>query len=159
MVSHCGAAQFCMANCGPTHLPQALELSHESGDEVDSWKASFLRAGVHPVRNEKEEETSSEMASLDPQLERQVFTIRSLVESYMKIINKTTRDIVPKTIMHLVVNNVIKLSYLRLRHTLILPPSSRSPSLCLPSSCCSFNFPLLRAPLFVRDGIPFRRGL
>ena len=84
---------------------QALELSHESGDEVDSWKASFLRAGVHPVRKE-EVETSSEMASLDPQLERQVFTIRSLVESYMKIINKTTRDIVPKTIMHLIVNNV-----------------------------------------------------
>ena len=94
-----------MANCGPTHLPQALELSHESGDEVDSWKASFLRAGVHSVRSQ-EEETSSEMTSLDPQLERQVFTIRSLVESYMKIINKTTRDIVPKTIMHLVVNNV-----------------------------------------------------
>lgn len=45
------------------------------------------------------------MASLDPQLERQVFTIRSLVESYMKIINKTTRDIVPKTVMHLIVNN------------------------------------------------------
>ena len=52
--------------------PQALELSHESGDEVDSWKASFLRAGVHPVRKEVEEESSSEMASLDPQLERQV---------------------------------------------------------------------------------------
>ena len=94
-----------MANSGLTHFPQALELSHESGDEVDSWKASFLRAGVQPVRSQ-EEETSSEMASLDPQLERQVFTIRSLVESYMKIINKTTRDIVPKTIMHLVVNNV-----------------------------------------------------
>lgn len=84
---------------------KALELSHESGDEVDSWKASFLRAGVHPVRTEVEEESSSEMASLDPQLERQVFTIRSLVESYMKIINKTTRDIVPKTVMHLIVNN------------------------------------------------------
>ena len=46
-------------------------MSHESGDEVDSWKASFLRAGVHPVRKE-EEESGKEMASLDPQLERQV---------------------------------------------------------------------------------------
>ena len=136
-------------------------MSHESGDEVDSWKASFLRAGVHPVRSQ-EEETSSEMASLDPQLERQVFTIRSLVESYMKIINKTTRDIVPKTIMHLVVNNVRHVmerirsqSYLRLRYTLCR--FSRSPFLCLYSSCCSFIF-LLRAPLALAYSL-FSRGL
>jgi len=29
-----------------------LELSAETQDEVDSWKASFLRAGVYPERNE-----------------------------------------------------------------------------------------------------------
>ena len=42
---------------------------------------------------------------MDPQLERQVETIRNLVDSYMKIVTKTTRDLVPKTIMHLIINN------------------------------------------------------
>lgn len=46
------------------------------------------------------------MGSVDPQLERQVETIRNLVDSYIKIINKTTRDIVPKIVMHLIINNV-----------------------------------------------------
>ena len=35
-----------------------------------------------------------DIGSIDPQLERQVETIRNLVDSYMKIINKTTRDFV-----------------------------------------------------------------
>ena len=47
-----------------------------------------------------------EVASLDPQLERQVETIRNLVDSYLKIVHKTQRDIVPKTVMHLIVNDV-----------------------------------------------------
>jgi len=42
----------------------------------------------------------------DPQLERQVETIRSLVDSYMSIIYKTFRDLMPKTVMHLMVNGV-----------------------------------------------------
>lgn len=44
-------------------------------------------------------------SSLDPQLERQVETIRSLVDSYMRIVTKTTRDMVPKAIMMLIINN------------------------------------------------------
>lgn len=43
---------------------------------------------------------------MDPQLERQVETIRNLVDSYTKIVGKTQRDLVPKTIMHIVVNYV-----------------------------------------------------
>lgn len=43
--------------------------------------------------------------SMDPQLERQVETIRNLVDSYMKIVTKTTRDLVPKALMHLMINN------------------------------------------------------
>ena len=43
---------------------------------------------------------------MDPLLERQVETIRNLVDSYMKIVNKTTRDMVPKTIIHLIINKV-----------------------------------------------------
>lgn len=45
------------------------------------------------------------MNSLDPQLERQVETIRNLVDSYMKIVTKTFRDLVPKCIMGLMINN------------------------------------------------------
>ncbi|XP_072289032.1 dynamin-1-like [Eucyclogobius newberryi] len=89
-----------------------LELASESQEEVDGWKASFLRAGVYPERNvdkerEKEEESSGDgqIHSLDPQLERQVEIVRNLVDSYLSIIHRTVRDLVPKTIMHLMVNN------------------------------------------------------
>uniref|UniRef100_A0A3Q4MG80 GED domain-containing protein n=2 Tax=Pseudocrenilabrinae TaxID=318546 RepID=A0A3Q4MG80_NEOBR len=43
---------------------------------------------------------------MDPQLERKVETIRNLVDSYMAIVNKCIRDLMPKTIMHLMINNV-----------------------------------------------------
>uniref|UniRef100_A0A8C6YGL6 Dynamin n=1 Tax=Naja naja TaxID=35670 RepID=A0A8C6YGL6_NAJNA len=83
-----------------------LELACETQEEVDSWKASFLRAGVYPERVGSEENGSdSLMHSMDPQLERQVETIRNLVDSYMAIVNKTIRDLMPKTIMHLMINN------------------------------------------------------
>jgi dynamin GTPase len=42
---------------------------------------------------------------VDPQLERQVETIRNLVDSYMKIVTKTCRDLVPKIIMALMIND------------------------------------------------------
>ena len=44
--------------------------------------------------------------TIDTQFERQVEIIRNLVDSYMKIIYKTTRDFLPKIIMHLVVNSI-----------------------------------------------------
>ncbi|XP_073697026.1 dynamin-1-like [Garra rufa] len=90
-----------------------LELACESQEDVDGWKASFLRAGVYPERVvEKEKSDAGEengsdnfMHSMDPQLERQVETIRNLVDSYMGIVNKTVRDLMPKTIMHLMIIN------------------------------------------------------
>lgn len=102
---------------------------------MDSWKASFLRAGVYPEKvsdtTNGEDNSSEGSASMDPQLERQAWrltasftieilkmtwtvfwlnglqveTIRNLVDSYMKIVTKTTRDLVPKTIMHLMIND------------------------------------------------------
>ncbi|GCB62738.1 hypothetical protein scyTo_0014538, partial [Scyliorhinus torazame] len=54
---------------------------------------------------ENEEAVGTDNLSMDPQLERQVETIRNLVESYMCIINKTIRDLLPKIIMHLMINN------------------------------------------------------
>lgn len=55
---------------------------------------------------ENEEPAPADTFSMDPQLERQVETIRNLVDSYIGIINKSTRDLVPKTIMHLMINSV-----------------------------------------------------
>lgn len=55
----------------------------------------------------EENGSDSFMHSMDPQLERQVETIRNLVDSYMAIVNKTIRDLMPKTIMHLMINNVL----------------------------------------------------
>ena len=43
--------------------------------------------------------------SIDPQLERQVETIRNLVDSYMKIVTTSCKDQVPKIIMFLMVND------------------------------------------------------
>ncbi|XP_061402956.1 dynamin isoform X3 [Musca vetustissima] len=84
-----------------------LELSCETVEDVESWKASFLRAGVYPEKQETQEngDEASVETSTDPQLERQVETIRNLVDSYMKIVTKTTRDMVPKAIMMLIINN------------------------------------------------------
>jgi len=91
---------------------KVLELSCETQDEVDSWKASFLRAGVYPEKSSEvqngdgEERGPDPSPAMDPQLERQVETIRNLVDSYMKIVTKTCRDLVPKTIMFLMINDV-----------------------------------------------------
>uniref|UniRef100_A0A8C2FTM7 dynamin GTPase n=1 Tax=Cyprinus carpio TaxID=7962 RepID=A0A8C2FTM7_CYPCA len=85
-----------------------LELACETQEDVDGWKASFMRAGVYPERvSDAGEENGSDsfMHSMDPQLERQVETIRNLVDSYMGIVNKTVRDLMPKTIMHLMISN------------------------------------------------------
>ncbi|NXL40264.1 DYN2 protein, partial [Glaucidium brasilianum] len=85
-----------------------IELACDSQEDVDSWKASFLRAGVYPEKDqqtENEDGAQENTFSMDPQLERQVETIRNLVDSYVGIINKSIRDLMPKTIMHLMINN------------------------------------------------------
>ncbi|KAJ3594565.1 hypothetical protein NHX12_003872 [Muraenolepis orangiensis] len=88
---------------------RTLELACDSQEDVDSWKSSLLRAGVYTEKTttvESESTTTSENFSMDPQLERKVETIRNLVDSYMAIVNKCIRDLMPKTIMHLMINNV-----------------------------------------------------
>uniref|UniRef100_A0A8D0AD83 Interferon-induced GTP-binding protein Mx n=1 Tax=Sander lucioperca TaxID=283035 RepID=A0A8D0AD83_SANLU len=86
---------------------RTLELACDSQDDVDSWKSSLLRAGVYPEKvMASETTTATENFSMDPQLERKVETIRNLVDSYMAIVNKCIRDLMPKTIMHLMINNV-----------------------------------------------------
>ncbi|KAJ8254079.1 hypothetical protein COCON_G00206910 [Conger conger] len=84
-----------------------IELACDSQEDVDSWKASFLRAGVYPEKDQVDNEEAGpvDTFSMDPQLERQVETIRNLVDSYIGIVNKTIRDLMPKTIMHLMINS------------------------------------------------------
>lgn len=67
----------------------------------------FLVTVVRPrLQVESESTTTADNFSMDPQLERKVETIRNLVDSYMAIVNKCIRDLMPKTIMHLMINNV-----------------------------------------------------
>ncbi|XP_039651800.1 dynamin-2-like isoform X4 [Perca fluviatilis] len=85
-----------------------IELACDTQEDVDSWKASFLRAGVYPEKDQPDSEdamNTSDTVSMDPQLERQVETIRNLVDSYIGIVNKSIRDLMPKTIMHLMINS------------------------------------------------------
>ncbi|XP_040926300.1 dynamin 3a isoform X2 [Betta splendens] len=86
---------------------KCLELACNSQEELDSWKASLLRAGVYPEKIPVDERgNGAPEIFMDPQLERQVETIRNLVNSYMNIIYKTIRDLLPKTTMHLMINSV-----------------------------------------------------
>lgn len=76
---------------------------------MESWKASFLRAGVYcekePVTN-GDDLADLEYAAADPHLEREVETIRNLVKSYVKIVSKTFKDMVPKYLTKMVINSM-----------------------------------------------------
>ncbi|XP_061636753.1 dynamin 3a isoform X5 [Phyllopteryx taeniolatus] len=84
-----------------------LELVCNSQEELDIWKSSLLRAGVYPEEVTVDAQGNGPSENFtDPQLERQVETIRNLVDSYMGIIHKTVKDLMPKAIMHLMINSV-----------------------------------------------------
>eukprot|EP00124_Ichthyophonus_hoferi_P002082 Ihof_evm3s130 gene=Ihof_evmTU3s130 len=88
---------------------RGLILSCQSAEDVDTWKASLLRAGVFPDTEpgDMDDEVEDELdGSVDPLLERQVETIRNLVDSYMAIVGTSIRDIVPKIIMYLLISTV-----------------------------------------------------
>ncbi|KAI0989351.1 hypothetical protein GJ496_010795 [Pomphorhynchus laevis] len=97
-------AKFSIVNIDARNIyreHKTIELSCDEVEEADSWKASFLRAGVYPIQSRADPAaTAGDSSFIDPFLDRQIETIRNLVESYMSIINRTTRDIVPKIIMH-----------------------------------------------------------
>lgn len=107
MSRRCMFALFNLENRNVYKDYKQLELSAENNEDVDAWKASFLRAGVYPEKIQTASDDNKEdIGSMDPQLERQVETIRNLVDSYLHIIHKTQRDMVPKTIMHMIVNQM-----------------------------------------------------
>ncbi|NXI34736.1 DYN2 protein, partial [Galbula dea] len=75
---------------------------------LSSWLCPIPEGIVCPAvpeQTENEDGAQENTFSMDPQLERQVETIRNLVDSYVSIINKSIRDLMPKTIMHLMINN------------------------------------------------------
>uniref|UniRef100_A0A915J3S6 dynamin GTPase n=1 Tax=Romanomermis culicivorax TaxID=13658 RepID=A0A915J3S6_ROMCU len=69
-----------------------LHTSLIKGGSRDNW---FVLSSDSLSWYKNEEKISVESSS-DPLLERQVETIRSLVDSYMKIVTKTIQDLVPK---------------------------------------------------------------
>lgn len=71
---------------------ERLDLTADSREAMESWQASFLRAGVYPQRGEDLDDQSDTGEEQDPVLERQIETIRNLVDSYMSIVMKTLRD-------------------------------------------------------------------
>ncbi|KAF5403761.1 Dynamin GTPase [Paragonimus heterotremus] len=88
---------------------KTLDLSADSQEAVEAWKAALLRAGVYPERPTKKDDDVSDTDVLeanDPKLERQVEVIRNLVDSYMKIVNKAQCDMVPKVIMYELINQI-----------------------------------------------------
>ncbi|KNC79856.1 dynamin-3 [Sphaeroforma arctica JP610] len=90
---------------------KSLVLSTASDEALDTWKAAFLRAGVFPDKavhedEEEVEETEEMQPNTDPMLERQVETIRNLVDSYMAIIGINIRDMIPKCVARLMVQKV-----------------------------------------------------
>lgn len=86
-----------------------MDPSHSRGRERgDSSRVPPILVVTHSLlfQTESEDGAQENTFSMDPQLERQVETIRNLVDSYVGIINKSIRDLMPKTIMHLMINNV-----------------------------------------------------
>lgn len=67
----------------------------------------------------------------DPLLERQVQTIRNLVDSYMGITYKSVKDLMPKTVTHLMINSVSR-------------PASGSESRQTAETNCCFLLAVLR---------------
>lgn len=70
-------------------------------------KTKQIQTNSSSISTPFQQQVKDDIGNLDPQLERQVETIRNLVDSYMKIIHKTQRDIVPKCLMHMILLEVI----------------------------------------------------
>ena len=85
-------------------LPVAVRMITHTLQQL--WRCIFDIFWRVCCQTDNDDAAPADTFSMDPQLERQVETIRNLVDSYIGIINKSTRDLVPKTIMHLMINSV-----------------------------------------------------
>jgi hypothetical protein len=66
--------------------------------------SSKSRLQYQTDKDDTPDEQQEQRTSADPQLERQVETIRNLVESYMLIVTTTLKDMTPKMIMGVMIN-------------------------------------------------------
>lgn len=85
-------------------MVQKLKKDVEFRPQDTKWKTDVLPS-FRTIVIFLQSSGDSGSSSMDPQLERQVETIRNLVDSYMRIVTKTTRDLVPKTIMYMIINH------------------------------------------------------
>lgn len=62
--------------------PDQLVVKCGNKEETQAWQAALLRAGVYPIKQKKaaEDDIEDDGSSLDPLLERQVDSIRNLVD-------------------------------------------------------------------------------
>uniref|UniRef100_A0A4W5NIP7 Uncharacterized protein n=1 Tax=Hucho hucho TaxID=62062 RepID=A0A4W5NIP7_9TELE len=88
------------------HVQARLKFAREHLDDPDEdWENHYISLPLPISQVDSEDTGPAESFSMDPQLERQVETIRNLVDSYIGIVNKSIRDLMPKTIMHLMINS------------------------------------------------------
>jgi hypothetical protein len=108
LISFSGANQKCIIRetfiLFMTIFPSYVEKNHLKRWLVDQLPKLF-RTVVEVIKTHKSKQwthnflfflqsNENSLGSVDPQLERQVETIRNLVDSYMKIVTKTCRDLV-----------------------------------------------------------------
>ncbi|XP_031621780.1 dynamin-like [Contarinia nasturtii] len=67
-----------------------LKLSSENDDDINTWKQFFSRSFISETNKKEERE------QVDPTLNGEVEVIYEKIDSYMRIVKKTTRDMVPK---------------------------------------------------------------
>ncbi|KAI6646167.1 Dynamin-1 isoform X10 [Oopsacas minuta] len=88
-----------------------LELHCHTMEDLEEWRSGLVRSGVQSdVHEEQIENLDDEDLDFlkDPSLEKDVSMIQSLVDSYMSIVSKTVRDIIPKTVVHMILNNLLQ---------------------------------------------------
>ncbi|XP_063900299.1 dynamin-1-like isoform X2 [Zophobas morio] len=85
----------------------SLQLSAHSQQQLDEWKAAFLRIGVlyeHDKKDDSQEDGPEH--SFDPSLETHLDNLRCLLENYIQIESKSVKDHIPKLIMNFLINSM-----------------------------------------------------
>lgn len=95
---------------GKDESPDQLTVKCGNKEELQAWQGALLRSGVYPAKQKESdaEDVDDDGSSLDPLLERQVDSIRNLVDKYMTIMTKKMMDSVPKVAMHMIVTSLVE---------------------------------------------------
>ncbi|RWS05024.1 dynamin-like protein [Dinothrombium tinctorium] len=92
----------------PTKKPEKLELVFQTKDEFNTWLQAFKSVGIST--SELISRTTSSPLKYESEngrggFKNQVEVIRILVDSYLNIIKKNLQDMMPKLLMHGLINN------------------------------------------------------